>query len=278
MRCKRGISTTGGLVPCGRCLPCRILKRQVWASRILQEWITHPGLAFFVTLTYDDANVPLTREYVPTLRKRKLQNWIREANRETGGFRYYAVGEYGDRTLRPHYHLAVFLNPGVQIGDVTRRWTQGFTSTSELNVKRSRYLAEYTTKKLTSAADERLASDQEPEFRLSSRRPPLGAALVPKIVSRYRSRQGAKIIEERGDIETVIRIEGRIYPLGPWLVSKVRTELGIPLLERDRMLHPGYEKAEREIAECDPEKADQLEIFLNAEKNRKTHRTPHFKL
>ena len=240
------------------------------------EQLATPEYCWFVTLTYDEKHVPRTVEGVPTLRKKAFCNWRANVARDVGGFRYYAVGEYGDVSLRPHYHLAVFPSPGTDVNEILAKWTKGFTSCTPLHGKRARYLARYTTKKLTAAADPRLESDQEPEFRVSSRTPGLGAPLVPALVSRYRSVQGRNLIAERGDVERTIRIDGKIYPLGGFILAKVRKELGIPVLHRDRLSHEGYYKCHQvEEAEIDEAGFWEYEVKLNAEKKRKIHRSPH---
>lgn len=44
-------------VPCGKCYNCRLQKRQAWCFRMQQELQSRP-VAFFVTFTYDEDNVP----------------------------------------------------------------------------------------------------------------------------------------------------------------------------------------------------------------------------
>ena len=45
------------LVPCGKCLACRIARRQEWSMRCLHELSSFDD-AVFVTLTYDDDHLP----------------------------------------------------------------------------------------------------------------------------------------------------------------------------------------------------------------------------
>ena len=44
-------------VPCGKCIGCRIAKRKEWSLRMLHELTYHPQSSF-ITLTYDDYNLP----------------------------------------------------------------------------------------------------------------------------------------------------------------------------------------------------------------------------
>lgn len=233
------------------------------------EWHTHPEISYFITLTYDDDHVPMTVEGVQTLERKKTAKWIQNLPAEIGAFRYYLVGEYGDESHRPHYHMALFPDSYSQVLQLTEKWKRGFTSTYPMAETRALYLAQYTTKKLTHYSDERLAHGQEPEFRTSSRTPPIGAPYVPILVSAYRSRAGQSVITERGDIERSIRFGGKILPIPRFILDRVRKELGIPLLHSERMAHPGYYEIQsgKEYAEWQPDEALAQEI-QNAQKKK----------
>lgn len=275
MKCFNGVqSKQGALVPCGQCMNCRINKGRNWSSRILMEQMATPWMSWFLTLTYDDEHVPVTPEYVPTLRKSEFQAWRKEAERKAGRFQYYAVGEYGENTLRPHYHMAVFPSFDSQVQVITDLWPYGFTSAYELIPERARYLAQYTTKKLTAHTDERLEEGQEPEFRTSSRQPAIGAAAITALVDRYSQGAGAEILESRGDVERSIRFDGRIYPIAPYILGKVRAELGIPARHEDRLCHPGYyEWHQTQEAENCPESFKGEELKRHGQKKRQKYRT-----
>lgn len=270
MKCYNGIAAEGRLVPCGQCMNCRINKGRNWSSRILMEQYTTPFRSWFLTLTYSPENVPVTTDYVQTLQRRKFQTWIKNTYRDIGPFRYYAVGEYGDVSLRPHYHLAIFPQRDMPITLVTDKWKNGFTSAYELTAERARYLANYTTKKLTKETDERLAPGQEPEFRSSSKNPALGAAFIAPLVSRYSRGNGKELVETRGDVERTIRFDGKIYPIAPYILNKVREQLGIPLKHADRLCHPGYyEWHQTEEAEHCPTTLAAEEVIRHAQKKRR---------
>lgn len=60
--------------------------------------------AAFITLTYSD-------KYVPDqgVEKKHFQKFMKRLrNKSVGRLRYYAVGEYGTKTGRPHYHAIIF--------------------------------------------------------------------------------------------------------------------------------------------------------------------------
>ena len=111
MRCVSPIMLKSGqVVPCGRCYACQLNRRTSWAFRLAVE-NNDSVLSRFVTLTYDDDNLPLNDFGNPTLcfdDVRKYFHTLR-SHFPKGSIRYYGCGEYGDITLRPHYHFLVFV-------------------------------------------------------------------------------------------------------------------------------------------------------------------------
>ncbi len=279
MLCKQGIwvENQGMHVPCGQCMPCRINKGRLWSARILMEQAWNPNYSLFFTFTFEDVNLHITHgddgAPVSTLNKKHFLTWINNVQRITGKFRYYAIGEYGDYSFRPHYHMAVFPLKHTKTHLIGDLWSLGFHTVSELNHERARYLANYTTKKLTKDTDERLQRNQEPEFRTSSRSPPLASACVDILHAHYtRSPNAIALLKVRGDVERLIRFDNKIYPIGQWPLARLRKKLGIPALHRDRIkANPNYlEFHQQQEAECDPTAHDQQEKHLATQK-RITH-------
>lgn len=110
----------GFYVPCGKCEFCRKTKSRELAFRLEQEgmykWV------YNVLLTYDEENVPLTDDGTMTLRKQHIVEFMKR-------FRYYVdeifgcrlkfflVGEYGGKFLRPHYHMILFSDNSLEVED-----------------------------------------------------------------------------------------------------------------------------------------------------------------
>ncbi|UPW40988.1 replication initiator protein [Sigmofec virus UA08Rod_5894] len=124
-------------IPCGQCEACRLQKSRDWANRCMLELEYHTS-SYFVTLTYDDDHVP-TRFYadpadgevsgeVQTLVKKDFQDFLKRLRKrfKDQKIRYYACGEYGPATWRPHFHAILF---GLQLDDlqVYERDTRGYT-------------------------------------------------------------------------------------------------------------------------------------------------------
>lgn len=251
----------------------------------MMETIMTPERSWFLTLTYDDENIPHTTGAdgapVQTLEKARFLKWVNNTMRDVGLYRYYAIGEYGDITKRPHYHMAVFPSDPAQADKICNLWKRkGFTQMGEMQDERARYLANYSTKKLTKPDDPRLDGNQEPEFRTSSRNPPLGAAFVEALIKHYQQPKWQKLIAERGDVERTFRLGGRIYPLGQWPLKKIREGLRIPVKHSDRIeANPNYlDFHEIQEAEINPLEADKLWKKFNAETKRKLYRSESQKL
>lgn len=292
MRCKKGIwvSKENTRVPCGQCMPCRINKGRLWSARIIMEWLECPQRCYFLTFTYADGYLPSPeitttidgKTYKQgTLEKQRFRQWIKNVQRNNvGPFRYYAVGEYGDARGRAHYHMAIFPQHPAQVHALKGLWTKGFVTADELTDKRARYLANYTAKKLTKSTDERLVPEQEPEFRISSRNPPLGAAFVERVIRYYQTPKGKKLLEDTGDVGRSFRVGGAIHPLGQWPLRKIREGLGIPQTHKGRAkANPAYlDHYPTGYAEWEPTEASAIEVQLNAKTKRKIYRTHHPKL
>lgn len=103
-------------IPCGNCLACRLDYSKYWASRCFGESLYHEN-NYFITLTYDDDHLPKGVINNPSLIKSDLQKFIK-ALRNYGfkDVRYFACGEYGDNTHRPHYHVILY---NVNLPDLT---------------------------------------------------------------------------------------------------------------------------------------------------------------
>jgi len=144
-------------LPCGQCILCRLEHARQWAVRITHEaqlW----NQSSFITLTYDDEHLPSQG----SLDYSHLQKFWKRLRKALGPLRYYAVGEYGDETNRPHYHACIFghaftENRTILRDTPTRLWTNelitsswgmGHVSVGALTFQTAQYTASYVTKKL----------------------------------------------------------------------------------------------------------------------------------
>lgn len=180
-RALRVVTEQGLIVPCGKCIACRKAKAREWTLRMLHELDTSDD-ACFLTLTYDDDNLPVSDNTgFASLRKRDAQLFMKRLRRNLPGLplRYFLCGEYGDTTLRPHYHAIMYNLRPSHYSAVMRSWqlcdwsvpSIRNKSFAPVNVSDIAYVAGYVLKKFSgSLADEMYSElDREPVFRLMSR-------------------------------------------------------------------------------------------------------------
>lgn len=203
--------------------------------------------SFFLTLTYTDETLPVsigsnTGLSLATLRPKDLQDWLKRFRVaiEPLRIRFYACGEYGETSDRPHYHVCVFGFPGCQrvrtktvfgtsVPDaenccptcrlVHRTWGKGHIYVGELTKDSAQYTAAYTVKKLTSRSDPKLLG-RHPEFGRQSQG--IGRDAMWDVASQM-MRYG---LDDLDDVPSALRHGGRELPLGRYLMRKLREKVG----------------------------------------------------
>lgn len=200
-------------IPCGQCVACRLQYSRKWADRCMMELMYHDS-AYFVTLTYSDEylnrgdQVGNTRRYYAdestgeakvslSLSKRDLTLFWKRLRKEfkIDKIRYYACGEYGDQTKRPHYHCIIF---GLHLNDLKvykvsglknvyynsdrlqKVWSIdgqpiGHVVVGDVTWETCAYTARYVMKKAKGMTAESYAQfNMQPEFVVMSRKPGIG--------------------------------------------------------------------------------------------------------
>jgi len=154
-------------VPCGKCVPCRIARARVWATRCVHESAFHEKNAF-VTLTYADENLPPDN----SVSKDELQRYFKRLRKSLGTrrIRYYACGEYGEKNGRPHYHAIVFgMSPWKEDKELLEdAWRRGFITTGTVTYDSARYVAEYISKDYDGELAEKVYGSRSRPFKLCS--------------------------------------------------------------------------------------------------------------
>lgn len=173
----------------------------------------------FITLTYDDAHLPIDGSLVPS----HLQNFIKRLRRRIEPFklRHYSAGEYGSQCIlhklkncphcgpiqRPHYHCLIFgwgFPDRVHIGDregipvyesqlLSETWPKGLHEIGTVTFESASYVAGYIMKKITGdkANDHYMRycplrdnwHQVHPEFHHMSKRPGIGKGWIEKNVN-----------------------------------------------------------------------------------------------
>lgn len=174
-------------IPCGKCMECRLRYSRDWANRMMLEAQDYDS-NFFLTLTYDEEHVHSNEFGFLTLKKKDFQDFMKRLRRyiEPSTIRFFACGEYGEKTLRPHYHAIIF---GLNISDlepfgfssgfpvyisksIEDIWQNGHVLISSVSWDTCAYTARYVVKKANHFSKDFYHSCHvDPEFCLMSRRP-----------------------------------------------------------------------------------------------------------
>lgn len=101
----KGIDGTRMEIPCGGCIGCRLDRAAEWQTRLLHESKEH-RVNCFLTCTYSNDNLPPHN----SLNKKDFQDFMKRLRKHVSPLkiRFFACGEYGDQTERPHYHAIIF--------------------------------------------------------------------------------------------------------------------------------------------------------------------------
>lgn len=188
-------------VQCGQCVGCRLNRSRQWAARIMHESQCHDRNSF-LTLTYSDAELPPGG----SLELSHWQNFAKRVRKNLGPFRFFHCGEYGEITMRAHYHAAIFGQdwshdrqfhkmskcgkyPLYTSESLDTLWTHGQCLIGSLTFESAAYVARYCLKKITGKQQEGTTVidrntgqvfDRKPEYATMSRRPGLGKAWFDK--------------------------------------------------------------------------------------------------
>lgn len=189
-------------IPCGKCVDCRLKYSRQWADRCMFELGYYkPSECWFLTITYDEEHIMDvgSNVFYGTLEKHELSNFLKRLRRHceyheiNNNIRFYACGEYGSKTHRPHYHMILYgldllKNDSMKYwnksktGHVLYRspllekiWKKGMVVVAPVSWDTCAYTARYVMKKIDGLTpDHYISNGVEPEFVLMSRKPGIG--------------------------------------------------------------------------------------------------------
>lgn len=97
-------------IPCGSCVGCRMDRAREWKVRCCHEKELYPDdHVHFVTLTYDDAHLPINENGEPYINRRDFQLFMKRLRfKNNQEYRYFGCMEYGEHGHRPHAHAILF--------------------------------------------------------------------------------------------------------------------------------------------------------------------------
>lgn len=239
-------------IPCGQCILCRLEHARQWAVRITHESTLHDENAF-ITLTYKDELVPefnsLSTESKKNAWQRPqdrnhLSKFFKRLRKKIGKFRYYAVGEYGDKTQRPHYHACIFGHAFTEDRTILREqpfllwtnplleeaWGNGMVSVGALNFTTAQYTAAYVTKKLT-GKQQYVRLDEESGELIPLVQPRAYMSLRPAIAKNWLTPYGDQTFAHD---QVVINGKAQKPPKYYDMWLKKRSEIALALIKEGR--------------------------------------------
>ena len=164
LRDEGGRPTANLALPCGTCLGCQSARATQWAHRCSHEASRTPYNTF-LTLTYDDKHLPTNGHldaraltlFVKRLRKCVSRHSGDIRSDSSTNVRYFACGEYGSQTERPHYHALLFncafppqekVSKDLYAADILRElWPYGDHRFGTATPAAANYIAQYSLKK-----------------------------------------------------------------------------------------------------------------------------------
>jgi hypothetical protein len=242
--CKKPYVGLHGTGPCGQCSGCLTNRKQLWTHRIILESQAHERNSF-ITLTYNDENMPYNHQAIPTLKKRDLTLFIKRLrNTLPQKLRYYAVGEYGtngSRGINPHYHVCLFGAGEEAAQAIQDSWVKeknrnkhssrseslGHTLTGSLTPQSAAYVAGYVQKKTNYNKQMYHEYGIVPEYATMSQGIGKNAVKdIAKILEQY-----PEAMTDTGDVPYSLKHGKRQLPLGNYLREKLRHELDLDRTE-----------------------------------------------
>lgn len=249
---------------CRQCAECRHKRAREWACRCWAELQTQNNVGAFITLTYSDENNPII------LQKRDAQLFIKRLRKRIAPhkIKYFACGEYGDRTLRPHFHIIIFGydfpdkvyftkskkgKPIFRSAELAELWKSGLHTVQEVNIATCVYTALYTAK-ATKTLPKRLQS--APEFNTMSQG--IGIEYLKQHYDRYKQTDAIWIDGEAYAIPNALfdkvykrNLDKGCVDYAAHLVNSELKTIKEKRLEQYRLRYPKHHELLDELVEAD---------------------------
>lgn len=186
------------VVPCGRCIGCRLGRARAWSVRAVHESVFHRHNCF-ITLTYRPEDL---YKNCPggSISPRPFQLFMKRLRKYTGEkIRFLHVSEYGSKLMRPHEHAILFGYdfpdrqfwrfssgyPCYRSATLEKLWPFGFSEIGVFSLHAASYVARYVVKKASSSDEETrelFYKGLRPEQITHSNKPGLGRKWIEKYV------------------------------------------------------------------------------------------------
>lgn len=245
---------------CGKCPECVKKRASQWSFRLRKEAEVSTS-ALFVTLTYDTEHVYITPRGYMSLWPIHVTKWLKRLRKiSKQKIKYFYVGEYGKKTLRPHYHILIF---NAEMEDIEKTWHYGKSHYGELTGASIGYCLKYMIK--DGLIPMHKNDDRLPEFARMSQG--IGASYVTKKTVEYH-------IEPRAILERAhLTIDEKKIPMPRYYKDMIYTPR-----ERDMLKHYAKQLQDKKDAlrekvdtkaEVEAHKAAFKKMYNSKYKNRK---------
>lgn len=176
----------------------------------------------FITLTYDDENLP-SEGQTPQAQKKPVQLFLKRLRAALPQkLRYFICSEYGDRTNRLHFHGIIFGASMFDAKAIDEAWGLGWTLTGECNQKTINYVTKYVTK-----GDSRAEKESgRPTWAIMSRNKGIGHNTIQMAGKELLSQDAVAKQVQLGDVPANIRQGAKLRPIGRYLTSTLRVAVG----------------------------------------------------
>jgi len=123
---------------------------------------------------------------------------------QSKNIRFYAVGEYGSKTFRPHYHAIIF--NVLDANNYIKSWNYGRLSVDEVTTASIHYVTKYVINRFDHSNDNLL-----PPFALMSRNPGIGRNYVNKTARFHRKARKLSVMHDGVKIKMPRYIREKIF-------------------------------------------------------------------
>ena len=216
--------------PCGKCEVCVLRRSNTWSFRLERELEASTSGAF-LTLTYNDENLPRTESGLMNLRPddhknfmKRLRKYIKSRYHAPQTIKYYMVGEYGSKYGRSHYHYLIFNLPFdliepkwdekkkiFTVSALEKVWGNGHVYVGDITTSSIRYCTNYVQKSIIQ--DRVPGDDRIKEFSRMSQG--LGKSfLTPARIKFYK----------RKLLPYIVWQDGKKFPMPRYYRDKLYTE------------------------------------------------------
>jgi len=165
-----------------------------WTLRLLLEQTAHISTDF-ITLTYSEDRVP------DRLDPKHFELYIERLRRDIRApVRYFCCGEYGGKTMRPHWHVLLFGHryPARGLFHAENHWEHGHLFSEEFNQTTAAYVARYNLKTCS--------FEDKPQILRMSRRPGIGLDQLRSIAAKF-----ARAIPQMAYYPPILNFAGRSW-------------------------------------------------------------------